>query len=131
MIRQFALWAGGSWLILGTLGLILVLRSPGGAPAEQFLLGVLPVSFWQSLLYLLLGALGLAGCGQFRSSLAFARLAALFGVTLTLLGMVPGAGDLPALLPLTHDVAGLHGLFAVVAAYFGWGEPSRSYIALL
>lgn len=131
MIRQFALFAGGTWLILGTLGLALVLSSPDSTLSGQLLLGVLPVSWWLSLLYLSLGLLGLAGSGQFRTSLTFARLAALLGVTLTVVGFVPGAANLPALLPLTHDVAGLHGLFAVVAGYFGWGEPSRSYITLL
>ncbi|WP_083865717.1 DUF4383 domain-containing protein [Deinococcus peraridilitoris] len=131
MIRQFALCMGGSWLAFAILGYLSLVLSSGDTSAGRLLLGILPVGPWLNLLYLLLGVVGLAGSGQYRTSIFYARLAAITGAALAVLGFVPGATQLPALLPLTQDVMGLHLLFAVIAAYFGWGEPSRSYIALL
>lgn len=130
MIRQFAFLSGFIWLLLGFLGFLPTLLENAG-PSGGLLFGVFPANLPLNTLHILLGVLGIVASGGYRAAARYARMAALLGAALALVGFLPMVGELPALALLARDVTWSHGLFALVAAYFGWGEPSRSYIVML
>lgn len=131
MIRQFALVSGFVWLALGFLGFVPVLSHLAGDGVTPLLFGVLPVTPFLNTVHLGLGLLGIAASGAYRSSTSFARGAAVIAGLLVLVGSLPVLGHATLLAPLVLDVTWSHGLFALLAAYFGWGEPSRAYIVML
>jgi hypothetical protein len=90
------------------------------------LLGLFPINLLHNLVHLLVGIWGLAGARSFAGALGFARGLAIFYGLLVVLGLIPGTDTLFGLVPIhSHDVW-LHALSAAVAAYFGFGPPSRA-----
>lgn len=129
----FALIAGFAYLSIGLLGLVpaMLLPPPFDAPATTFallygyLFGLFPVNVLHSALHIGAGFWGLCAWSEKCSAVAFSRaVAVLFGL-LAVLGALPGANTLFGFMPIDgHDVW-LHGVTALVAAYFGWRLPSR------
>jgi uncharacterized protein DUF4383 len=128
----FALLIGIAYLGAGLLGLIpaALVPPPIDAPPTTFtllygyLLGLFPVNLLHSLVHLVIGAWGLAAWSGRSSSVSFARgLAVLYGV-LAVMGMIPMLNTTLGMIPIHgHDVW-LHGLTAVIAAYFGWRQSA-------
>ena len=128
-IRYFAIAAGVVFALVGLLGFVpgINVEGPPNAPPVTvssfygYLLGLFPVNLVHNLVHLAIGAWGIVAYTRgIPSSRLFARgLAVLYGI-LAIMGFFPGFNILFGLVPLYgHDVW-LHGLTAIVAAYFGW-----------
>ncbi len=133
MVQKFALILGAIYLIVGIAGFIpgLVTSPHGGAELaadEGFgrLLGLFPINWLHNLVHIAVGIWGLAAARSFGGAVGFARgLAILYGI-LTVLGIIPATNTLFGLVPLySHDIW-LHAATTLLAAYFGWGPPSRA-----
>jgi hypothetical protein len=128
----FALLIGIAYLGAGLLGLIpaALVPPPIDAPPTNFtllygyLLGLFPVNLLHSLVHLVIGAWGLSAWSGRSSSVSFARgLAVLYGV-LAVMGMIPMLNTTLGMLPIHGNDVWLHGLTAVIAAYFGWRQSA-------
>jgi hypothetical protein len=128
----FALIAGIVYLGLGILGLIpaALVPPPLDAPPANFtllygyLLGLFPVNLLHSLLNIVVGAWGLAAWSGRQSSISFSRgVAVLFGL-LAVMGMMPMLNTMLGMMPLHGNDVWLHGITAVMAAYFGWHQSA-------
>lgn len=130
----FALIFGLAYLAAGLLGLIPAMLTPPPPDAPPttlavmygYLLGLFPVNIVHTLVHLFIGAWGIAAWKGRSSSVSYARsLAVLYGA-LAVMGMLPLTNTVFGTIPIhSHDVW-LHGVTAVIAAYFGWREPVRS-----
>ena len=132
MVQKFALILGAIYLIAGIAGFIpgLVTSPHAGADLavdEGFgrLFGLFPINWLHNLVHIAVGVWGIAAARSFGGAVGFARgLAILYGI-LTVLGLIPVTNTLFGLAPLySHDIW-LHAGTTLVAAYFGWGSPSR------
>ena len=128
----FALVIGIAYLGAGILGLIpaALVPPPIDAPPTSFtllygyLLGLFPVNLLHSLVHLVIGAWGISAWSGRSSSISFARgLAILYGA-LAVLGMFPTLNTTLGMIPIHGNDVWLHGITAVVAAYFGWRQPA-------
>ena len=130
----FALVFGLAYLAAGLLGLIpaMLMPPPADAPPTTFavfygyLLGLFPVNILHTLVHLAIGAWGIAAWSGRASSISYARGLAVFYGMLAVMGLLPLTNTLFGMLPIhSHDVW-LHGISAVIAAYFGWRQPVAS-----
>lgn len=130
----FALIFGLVYFVAGLLGLIpaMLVPPPADAPPTTFallygyLLGLFPVNVVLSLVHLVAGAWGISARKDHGHSAMYARsLAVLFGV-LAVLGLLPITNTLFGMMPMYGGDVWLHGITAVIAAYFGWREPVRA-----
>jgi hypothetical protein len=130
----FALIFGLVYLVGGLLGLVpaMLVPPPADAPPTTFalvygyLLGLFPVNIALSFVHVAVGGWGLSARRNHAHSLLYARsLAVLFGV-LAVLGLLPMTNTLFGMMPIHGGDVWLHGLTAVIAAYFGWREPVRA-----
>ena len=128
----FALVIGIAYLGAGILGLIpaALVPPPIDAPPTNFtllygyLLGLFPVNLLHSLVHIVIGAWGISAWSGRSSSISFARgLAILYGA-LAVLGMFPLLNTAMGMIPIHGNDVWLHGITAVVAAYFGWRQPA-------
>ena len=128
----FALIIGIAYLGAGILGLIpaALVPPPIDAPPTNFtllygyLLGLFPVNLLHSLVHIVIGACGISAWSGRSSSISFARgLAILYGA-LAVLGMFPLLNTAMGMIPIHGNDVWLHGITAVVAAYFGWRQPA-------
>ena len=128
----FALIIGIAYLGAGILGLIpaALVPPPIDAPPTNFtllygyLLGLFPVNLLHSLVHIVIGAWGISAWSGRSSSISFARgLAILYG-GLAVLGMFPLLNTAMGMIPIHGNDVWLHGITAVVAAYFGWRQPA-------
>jgi len=128
----FALIIGIAYLGAGILGLIpaALVPPPIDAPPTNFtllygyLLGLFPVNLLHSLVHIVIGAWGISAWSGRSSSISFARgLAILYGA-LAVLGMFPLLNTAMGMIPIHGNDVWLHGISAVVAAYFGWRQPA-------
>ncbi len=128
----FALIIGIAYLGAGILGLIpaALVPPPIDAPPTNFtllygyLLGLFPVNLLHSLVHIVIGAWGISAWSGRSSSISFARgLAILYGA-LAVLGMFPLLNTAMGMIPIHGNDVWLHGITAVVAAYFGWRQPA-------
>ncbi len=125
--RYFALVFGIIYIVAGVAGFIpgLLVHSPELPPIAVDslygrVLGLFPVNILHSLVHLGLGVWGVIAWKAYSNSRMYARaLAVIFGV-LAVIGLIPATNTLFGLVPLFgHDIW-LHGLTALIAAYFGW-----------
>ena len=121
--RNFALIFGIVFLAVGIAGFIPGLVQPlheGHPPVMGNggqLLGLFPVNELHNAVHILFGLWGLAASRSLGGAVMYARGVAIIYAVLTVAGFVP---DLQALVPLYGNNIWLHGLLALVAAYFGW-----------
>lgn len=128
--RQFAQIFGAIYLIVGILGFIPQIApansslGPGGAQ----LLGLFPVNYVHDVVHLVLGIWGLASAGTMVRAVMFCRVFAALLLVLGLYGLIDWGGTMPteALVPLGGYDALLHLASGLLAAYFGWGAPSKA-----
>ncbi|HEV8598800.1 MAG TPA: DUF4383 domain-containing protein [Gemmatimonadales bacterium] len=123
MIGKAARLFGIVFVALGILGFI-PQANPTGA-----LLGIFPVSTWHNLAHIVLGLWGLAVAGSFSGAVTYMRsLTVIYGL-LAVLGLIPSTSNLLGVIPLHGPDVWLHAALAVVAAYFGFGPPSKPVVA--
>ena len=129
----FALVFGIAFLALGLMGLVpaMLVSPPIDVPPTSFtlfygyLLGLFPVNLVASLVHLAVGAWGISAWSGRSSRVGFARgVAILFGV-LAVMGLVPVLNTTLGMIPLQGNDVWLHGITALVAAYFGWRQPAE------
>lgn len=126
--RTFALIVGIAYLALGALGFVpaLLTAPPDSGPQVTltafygYLLGLFPVSYMLNLAHLAVGAWGVAASRAAGGARAYARSLAVILGALAVLGLFPQTQTMFGLIPLHgHDVW-LHGVSAILAAFFGW-----------
>jgi hypothetical protein len=126
-VRYFALVYGIVFLLVGIAGFV-----PGlVAPPEEgrqltinsgfgHLFDLFPVNVLHNLVHIVFGIWGLAAYRTFSASRTYARAVAVIYAVLTVMGLIPALATTFGLIPIYgHDVW-LHGMLAIVAAYFGW-----------
>lgn len=124
--RTFALLFGIAFLIAGVAGFIPGLvqplhpEHPAVAMNGGQLFGLFPVNLLHNVVHLLFGLWGLAASRSLHGSVIYGRGVAIIYAVLTLAGFVPNLNTLFGLCPLYGNDIWLHGLLAVVGAYFGW-----------
>src|SRR5260221_7132139 len=130
----FALTFAIVFLIAGLMGLVplFLVPPPIDAPPTSFtllygyLLGLFPVNLPHSLLNIVVGAWGISA-GSGRSDTArFARGIAVLFAILAVMGMLPMLKTTLGMMPLHGNDVWLHGLGAVIAAYFVLLQPSAN-----
>jgi hypothetical protein len=126
--RAFALIIGIVYLAIGALGFVpaLVTPAPNQAPDVSFtayygyLLGVLPVNYFVNLAHLAMGAWGIAASRAAAGSRAYAKTLAVISAALAAVGLIPALNTMFGLVPVYGTDVWLHGITAIVAAFFGW-----------
>ena len=135
--RAFALIIGIVFLAIGALGFIpgLVTPAPEQAPDVRFtayygyLLGILPVNYFVNLAHIAMGAWGIAASRAAGGARAYARTIAVISGALAIVGMIPALNTIFGLVPVYGADVWLHGIAAIVAAFFGWIVARRSIFA--
>ena len=124
--RLFAQIFGAIYLIVGILGFIpgIAQSSAAYGAGGAVLAGLFPVNYLHDVVHLILGIWGLASAGSMARAVSFCRA---FAVVLILLGIY-GFFSAPteSLVPLGSPDTWLHLVSGVIAAYFGWGAPSKA-----
>ena len=124
--RTFALLFGIVFLAVGVAGFIPGLVQPLHAnhPPVDYnggqLLGLFPVNLLHNAVHILFGLWGLLASRSLGGSVTYARAVAIIYAVLTVAGFVPNLNSMYGLVPLYGNNVWLHGLLALVAAYFGW-----------
>ncbi|MGC1308222.1 MAG: DUF4383 domain-containing protein [Phormidesmis sp.] len=133
-VRSFSFVVGVVYTVLGILGLIPgfvetapsvpeIMTQVGVTQGYGYLLGLFPTNIFGSFVYIVIGAIGIAG---YRAPEATARLFVdFFAVWLglfSLLGLIPVANTLFGLMPIFGNDVWLHLATAVPAAFFGFGQ---------
>lgn len=126
--RRFALLFGIIFLLFGIAGFVpplmqemhpefppLILEASAGR-----LLGLFPVNLLHSGLHILFGVWGIVASRRVPRAKFYARNIGIIFIMLTVAGFIPGLQNGFGLLPLYGNDIWLHGLFGVVALYFGW-----------
>jgi hypothetical protein len=120
--RHFALIFGIVFTAIGIAGFIpgLVVQDP--AMDHVHLFGLFAVNTLHNLVHLAFGVWGLLAYKMENRAHGYAvGIASIYGV-LTVAGLIPGLNTMFGLVPLYgHDVW-LHGVIALVAAWFAWGH---------
>jgi len=129
--RTFALIFGIVFLAVGIAGFVPGLTSApeGGAlnmhsPDMVMLLGMFPVNMYHNVVHVLFGLWGLAASRSAAGAVTYFRGVAIIYLVLAVLGFIPATENLLGMVPLMGNDVYLHGLLALVAAYFGWVNRS-------
>lgn len=125
--RYFALIMGIAFLAVGILGFVPALLAPPSAADTMHLtnsyghlFGLFPVNAAHNAVHLLFGIWGVVVWRNFTASRAYARTVTVVYVVLAVLGLFPESRTLFGWVPIYgHDIW-LHGVIAIVAAYFGY-----------
>ena len=133
--QLFARVYGIVFLIIGIGGFIPGLTQPHQHPglivngSSGMELGLFPVNVLHNAVHILFGVWGLAAGASLAAARLFARGVAIIYALLTVLGVLPATNTAFGLVPIYgHDVW-LHGLLAVVAAYFGFVHKEGKVVA--
>ena len=127
--RTFALIFGIVFLAVGALGFVpaVVQNSVGeGLNQHGMLLGLFMISPLHNAAHLLFGLWGLAASRSLGGAVAYFRGVAVIYALLTILGLIPSTADLFGMIPLMGYDVYLHAALAVIAAYFGFVNKSRT-----
>jgi Domain of unknown function (DUF4383) len=124
--QTFARIYGIVFLVVGVGGFIPGITQPHDHPgltvqaASGMELWLFPVNVLHNLVHLGFGAWGLFAARTLTAARTYARVVAIAYAVLTILGLIPATNTTFGLVPIYgHDVW-LHGLLALVAAYFGF-----------
>jgi hypothetical protein len=124
--RTFALLFGIVFLLVGVAGFVPGLVQPlhPEHPPVQFdggqLLGLFPINLLHNVVHVLFGLWGLLASRSLGNSVMYARGVAIIYAVLTVAGFIPNLNNFFGYIPLYGNDIWLHGLLALVAAYFGW-----------
>jgi len=135
--RYFALFVGIFFCILGLLGFVPSLLSmPIAAPFLKvdagygYLFGLFAINFWHNIVHLLVGILGVVAYSSFSYARLFARGLTIFFGLLTVLGLIPATFTMFGFIPIFGNEVWLHGLTALISAYFGYATPESKDIGV-
>jgi hypothetical protein len=120
MVRTLARLFGFGFILVGVLGFI-----PATAP-NGLLLGSFPVSALHNIVHILLGLWALGAAGSMAGAVSYMRSLTVIYAALAILGLIPATQDLFGLVPLHGADVYLHAGLAVVAAWAGFGPPSKA-----
>ena len=113
-------WLGAVFVAVGVLGFVPLLTPNGN------LLGLFPVNAIHNLVHIALGVWGLVSGGAFSGALFYLRgLTIIYGL-LAILGLFPATNTLFGLAPIHGADVALHAVLALIAAYCGFGPPSKA-----
>lgn len=127
-VRTFAMVLGVAFLLVGILGFVPAALTNRGAgdhvlhvrAFEGYLLGLFHVNVLHSAVHLLFGVMGILMSRSFDAARTYCRIVAVAYGLLTIMGLIPALNTVFGLIPIHgHDVW-LHGVIAIVAAYFGF-----------
>lgn len=131
-VRYFALIIGVIYILLGLFGFIPgMVATPGtGGPEVTvgagygYLLSTFPVNVLHNLLRIAVGIWGVAAFRTYIQSRTYSRgVAILYGI-LAVMGLLPVLNTVFGLMPIFGSNVWLHALTALVAAYFGFKNPT-------
>jgi hypothetical protein len=124
--RQFAQIFGAIYLIVGILGFIpgVTQAAPGYGAGGGALLGIFPINYLHDVVHLVLGIWGLASAGSMARAVSFCRAFAVILILLGIYGFFSTGTD--SLVPLSGYDTYLHLASGLLAAWFGWGAPSKA-----
>ena len=120
MVGRLARLLGVVFVAVGLLGFI-PQATPNGA-----LLGIFPVNTLHNIVHIALGLWGLAVGGSMAGAVSYMRGLTVIYALLAVLGLFPATNTLFGLVPLHGADVGLHAVLALVAAYLGFGPPSKA-----
>jgi hypothetical protein len=124
--QLFARIYGIVFLIVGIGGFIPGLTQPHVHPglivngSSGMELGLFPVNILHNVVHIAFGIWGLVAGQSFAGARLYARGVAVIYALLTVLGVIPATNTAFGLVPIYGNDVWLHGLLAVVAAYFGF-----------
>jgi hypothetical protein len=120
--RQFAQIFGAIYLLVGILGFVPQLVTNGA------LLGLFPINAIHDGVHIVLGLWGLFSAGSMVRAVMFCRGFAVLLLVLGVYGLFGWSSALPTdwLVPLGGYDSLLHLGSGLIAAYFGWGAPSKA-----
>ncbi|HEV8597826.1 MAG TPA: DUF4383 domain-containing protein [Gemmatimonadales bacterium] len=124
MIGKAARLLGIVFVAVGILGFV-----PQATP-NGLLLGIFPVSTWHNVAHLVLGLWGLSVGASFAGAVRYMRSLTAIYALLAVLGLIASTSNLFGVIPLHGPDVWLHAGLAVVAAYFGFGPPSRGGVVV-
>src|SRR6188474_3793082 len=121
--RVFALALGIALIIFGFLGFLPAALTPPPAEAGQlrftasegYLFGLFHVNAAHSVLFVLLGAVGLPMFAKWSTARAYCEIVAAICAVLAILGLIPRLDTLFGLIPLYGHNVWLHAIVAVAA----------------
>lgn len=131
-VRYFALISGILYLAVGLFGFIPgMVATPGaGGPdvavdaGYGYLLSMFPVNILHNIVHLAVGIWGVLAYRSYIQSRNYSRGLAIFYGVLTVMGLLPVLNTTFGLIPIFGNDVWLHGLTALIAAYFGFKTPS-------
>lgn len=124
--RTFALIFGIVFLIVGVGGFFLIDTTVAPDPSLTqrhgfgHELGLFPVNTIHNVIHIVFGLWGLAASRSLSGSVGYARAVAVIYAVLTVLGLIAATRTTFGFVPIYDNDVWLHGLLALVAAYFGW-----------
>jgi hypothetical protein len=124
--RTFALIFGIVFLVVGVGGFVLIDTSVAPHPSLTMRhgfgheLGLFPVNTVHNVIHIVFGLWGLAASRSLGGSVGYARAVAVIYAVLTVMGLIEGTSTTFGFVPIYGNDVWLHGLIALVAAYFGW-----------
>ena len=127
--RTFALIFGIVFLAVGVLGFVpgVVQNSMGeGLNQHGMLLGLFMISPLHNAAHLIFGLWGLAASRSTSGAVVYFRAVAVIYALLAVLGLITSTADLFGMIPLMGNDVYLHAALAIIAAYFGFVNKSRT-----
>ena len=131
--QLFVVLLGIALIVVGFLGFLPAALTPP-AQAEQlrvsasegYLFGLFHVNAVNSIVYILVGALGLMMSAMWSTARTYCAIVAVVYGALAILGLIPPFQTLFGLMPLHGHSVWVHALVAVAAACFAFVPASRS-----
>ncbi len=116
------------YVLIGILGFIPPLIQPttsssgamAGMPDSGLLFGLFPINLLHTLVHLIVGIWGVLAYSRYGAARTFARVMTIVFAILTIMGLIPGLDTVFGLVSLYGWDVLLHGLTAVISAYFGF-----------
>jgi len=128
--RQFAQIFGAIYLLVGILGFIpgISQSAPDFGAGGAKLIGLFPINYLHDVVHLVLGLWGLLSAGSMERAVMFCRGFTVILLILGVYGLFGWSSSLPTdgLVPLGGYDSLLHLGSGLIAAYFGWGAPSKA-----
>lgn len=134
-IRTMALLFGVVFLVVGALGFVpgafTPTEHPPGMTMTQgygMLLGLFAVNLLHNVAHLLFGVWGVLSRGSVGAARNYFRGVAVIYALLTVMGLIAATSTTFGLIPLHGNNVWLHGVLALVGAYFGWMHREGSAV---